>query len=367
MTVLTFLFSDVADSTGLLRAVGEREYAALLDHQAQLLEREANENGGRLIDRQGDGCFFVFDRASGAVLAAAAAQRELTDAKLQVRIGIHTGEATTIGDRFVGIAVHRAARICAAALGGETMLSPTTRQIAADALPPEIGLVEAGAAELEGVGVGRLFRLELAEAVPAPVPERAPETRPTDVRVGDADRERVASLLREHVVEGRLTLEEYGARLDDAYTATSERGLVAALRELPDRPQAPVPRKRRAWLVTLLGSVQRRGRWSVPRRIFAFSLLGAPDFDFRQASVGDEVKITSISLMGALTAIVPVGVEVELGGLALIGGNDLYGAGDRLPAAGPRIRIRSYALFGGARVTCLPAEGDEQRELTAGD
>lgn len=182
-----------------------------------------------------------------------------------------------------------------------------------------------------------------------------------ETRVGDAERDRVAGLLRDHTVEGRLTLEEYGARVDEALAATSEKALMATLRELPERPTTAAPGKRRSWLVTLIGSVQRRGRWTAPRRIFAFSLLGAPDLDFRQASVTGDVKITTISFMGALTAIVPAGVEVEVGGLALIGGNDVYGGGDQPPApGGPRIRIRSYAVIGGTRVTCLPAQAELQ-------
>jgi hypothetical protein len=180
-------------------------------------------------------------------------------------------------------------------------------------------------------------------------------------RVGDADRERTAALLREHAVEGRLTLEEYSARLDEAFAATTEIALAETLRELPERAAAPLPAKRRAWLVTLLGSVQRRGRWTAPRRIIAFSLLGAPDLDFRQASVTGDVKVTTISLMGALTAIVPAGIEIEVGGLALIGGNDVFGGGEQPPAGGgPRILIRSYALIGGARVTCLPPQAELQ-------
>jgi hypothetical protein len=182
-----------------------------------------------------------------------------------------------------------------------------------------------------------------------------------ETRVGDAERDRVALELRDHTVEGRLTLEEYGARLDEAFAATNEKALMATLRDLPERPATAVARKRRSWLVTLIGSVQRRGRWTAPRRIFAFSLLGAPDLDFRQASVTGDVKVTTISLMGALTAIVPAGVEVEVGGLALIGGNDVFGGGDQPPAAGgPRIRIRSYALIGGTRVTCLPPQAELQ-------
>lgn len=173
-------------------------------------------------------------------------------------------------------------------------------------------------------------------------------------------------VLREHTVEGRLTLEEYVSRLDDVFAATSEQELVETLRELPERPARP-PTRRRSWLVTLLGSVQRRGRWSAPRRIIAFSLLGAPDFDFRQASVEGDVRITSVSLVGALTAIVPAGVEVEVGGLALIGGNDVFGGGDKPPVAGgPRLLIRSYALLGGARVTCLPPDGGDPPAIPAG-
>ena len=356
----TFLFTDVEDSTGLLADVGERRFAELLDQHAKVLERAASEWGGRLVDRQGDGCFFVFGRPSEAVRAAGAAQRELEAMPLRVRIGIHTGEATSVGGRFVGVAVHRAARVCALAVGGETLVSATTREIAADALPADIVLVERGAVELKGLGGEHLYRLEPGARRPLPA-------RVTDVRVGDADRERVASLLREHTVEGRLTLEEYVTRLDEAFAATSERELVATLRELPDRPTDAPPPKPRAWLVTLLGSVQRRGRWAAPRRIMAFSLIGAPDFDFRQASVAGEVRITSISLIGALTAIVPAGIEVEVGGLALIGGNDVVGEGAEEPpgSGGPRIRIRSYAFLGGTEVTCVPRASGAQPAISA--
>jgi hypothetical protein len=177
-------------------------------------------------------------------------------------------------------------------------------------------------------------------------------------------------VLREHCVHGRLTLEEFSARLDELYRARTDRELAAVLRELPE-PSASAPTvRRRAWLVTLVGSVQRRGPWRVARRVYAFSLLGAPDLDFRQALIGDEeVRITSISFVGALTAIVPAGVEVELGGLALIGGNDLMSRADIEPVRdGPRIRIRSFAFFGGSRIKHVrpSLEGSGDRALPPG-
>ena len=172
------------------------------------------------------------------------------------------------------------------------------------------------------------------------------------VRVGDAERDRTATLLREHCVQGRLTLDEFSARVDDLYRARNDQELAAVLRDLPEAAPGVHPGKRRGWLVTIIGSEQRRGPWRVPRRMFGFSLLGAPDLDFRQAVIDDEeVRITSISLIGVVTAIVPAGVEVELGGLALVGGNDFMTRHEieHIPG-GPRLRIRSYALIGGARI-----------------
>jgi Domain of unknown function (DUF1707) len=158
--------------------------------------------------------------------------------------------------------------------------------------------------------------------------------------------------LREHCVHGRLTLEEFSTRIDDLYRARTDQELALVLRELPTPAVVTAAGKRRSWLVTLIGSVQRRGPWRVPHRVFAFSFLGAPDFDFRQAVIDDdEIRITSISIIGVVTAIVPARVEVELGGLALVGGNDFTTKGKvkHIPD-GPRIRIRSFAILGGARV-----------------
>jgi class 3 adenylate cyclase len=370
---LTFLFSDVEASTSLLQRLGGDAFAAVLDRQAVLIAEAGAAQGGTVVDRQGDSCMLVFESASQALVAAAQAQRAIGEEPwpepFRVRIGLHTGEATVVEGRYVGVAVHRAARICAAAAGGQVLVSATTREVAADALPPGLGFEELGRRKLKGLdGLERLFVLTgdpPALAVDSPT-ALVPVSEPA-LRVADADRERVGALLREHCAQGRLTLDEFSSRLDALYAARSETELGAVLSDLPELP-AEFPRgKRRSWLITLFGSEQRRGPWRASRRLLAFSLIGSPDLDFRRAVIdADEVRITSVALMGSLTAIVPAGVEVDLGGFCLVGGNDFV-RGDDVPAmhGGPRLRIRCYTLFGGAAIKHVRAGelGEPQQQL----
>lgn len=363
---LTFLFSDVEGSTSLLQRVGRDAFAAMLERQARLLTEVSSARDGSLVDRQGDSCMLVFEGASNALIAAVQAQRALAEEPwpepLLVRMGLHTGEAAVVEGRYVGVAVHRAARICAAASGGQVLVSATTRDVAADALPPSLAFEEFGRRKLKGLdGLERLFVLTGEPPLSnAPVPTPA-----HSMLAADTDREQVGALLREHCVQGRLTLDEFSSRLDALYAARTDADLAGVLRDLPQTMSDPAPGKRRSWLVTLLGSVQRRGPWRVPKRIFAFSVIGSPDFDFRRAVIdAEEVRITSFALMGALTAIVPAGIEVELGGVSLIGGNDFVTDDDVAPGrGGPRLRIRCYSLLGGARIQHVRAGEPDQPEL----
>jgi predicted ATPase/class 3 adenylate cyclase len=125
---VTFLFTDVEQSTRLLGELGADAYGqALEEHRKRL--REAFQAGYE-VDTQGDSLFYAFDRVDDAVVAAAAGQRALDGLPLHVRMGIHTGQPTVVGDRYVGLDVHRAARICAAAHGGQVVLSQTARDLA---------------------------------------------------------------------------------------------------------------------------------------------------------------------------------------------------------------------------------------------
>src|SRR5262249_56978487 len=130
-TTATFLFTDIEGSTELLRS-HRSEYAAILADHHRILREHFAAHDGREVDNQGDSFFVAFARARDAVLAAAACQRALAGhrweggAKVRVRMGIHTGEAELSVDRYVGLSVHRAARIGAAGHGGQVLVSPTT-------------------------------------------------------------------------------------------------------------------------------------------------------------------------------------------------------------------------------------------------
>ena len=124
---VTFLFTDVEKSTQLLAQLGADDYGQTLEEHRRLL-REAFA-AGHEVDAQGDSLFYAFDRADDAVLAAAAGQNALAGQPIRVRIGIHTGQPSIVGDGYVGLDVHRAARICAAAHGGQIVLSQTTRDL----------------------------------------------------------------------------------------------------------------------------------------------------------------------------------------------------------------------------------------------
>lgn len=129
---VTFLFSDVEGSTRLLATLGDRYAGVLADHRRELRSVMA-AHGGVEVDTQGDAFFFAFSSPREAVAAAAQAQGRLGEGPMRVRIGIHTGEPQVVEEGYVGIDIHRAARICSAAHGGQIVLSEPTRALVQDA------------------------------------------------------------------------------------------------------------------------------------------------------------------------------------------------------------------------------------------
>jgi DNA-binding beta-propeller fold protein YncE len=137
--------------------------------------------GGQEIDTQGDAFFFVFGRARDAVGAAEAGQRALAghswpaNAVVRVRMGIHSGEPTIGGDRYVGLGVHRASRICAAAHGGQVLLSNATRELIEDDLPQGVSLRDLGEQRLKDIDrPERLYQLVTPDLQDRFPPLRAP-------------------------------------------------------------------------------------------------------------------------------------------------------------------------------------------------
>jgi DNA-binding NarL/FixJ family response regulator/class 3 adenylate cyclase len=136
-TTVTFLFSDVEGSTALLRKLRDG-YREVMGRHEELMRAAWADAAGRELDADGDSFFVAFARPRQAVEAAVAAQRSVAaetwpeGVDLRVRIGVHTGEATLAGDQYVGLAVHRAARICDAGHGGQILLSETTRSLLED-------------------------------------------------------------------------------------------------------------------------------------------------------------------------------------------------------------------------------------------
>ncbi|MEO5575578.1 MAG: adenylate/guanylate cyclase domain-containing protein [Gaiellaceae bacterium] len=125
---VTFLFTDVEGSTRLLQEDGPR-YADLLGEHRRALRDAFTRHSGVEVDTQGDAFFVAFRRAADAVAAAAEARDALETYPIRVRMGIHTGEPIVTEEGYVGIDVHRAARIAGAAHGGQIILSETTRKL----------------------------------------------------------------------------------------------------------------------------------------------------------------------------------------------------------------------------------------------
>ncbi len=172
---VTFLFTDIEGSTRLLQHLGDR-YADVLATHHRLLRTAIQGAHGQVVDIQGDAVFAAFPRAKDALLAAVVAQRAVQRHSWpdgitpKVRIGLHTGEPVTGETGYVGMDVHRAARIAAAGHGGETLLSDTTHALVAKDLPDGVSLRDLGEHRLKDLAhPHRLFQV-LAPDLPADFP-----------------------------------------------------------------------------------------------------------------------------------------------------------------------------------------------------
>ena len=164
---ITCLFTDIEGSTQLLKLLGDR-YRALLNDHDRILREVAGSHGGREMDNPGDAFFFVFERANAGLGAAVVAQRALAchewpgGVEVRVRMGLHTSEPSVGDERYVGIGVHRAARIGAAGHGGQVLLSNATRELVDEELDGVV-VRELGLYRLKDIDrPERLFQLDIA-------------------------------------------------------------------------------------------------------------------------------------------------------------------------------------------------------------
>ncbi|MER6301582.1 DUF1707 domain-containing protein [Kitasatospora sp. NPDC001539] len=232
--------------------------------------------------------------------------------------------------------------------------------------------------------------------VPAPVPMTEPglEPRPeplakpqplhapvaeAELRVSDADRERVAELLRDAYAEGRLDADEHAERIGAAYAAKTFGDLAPLTRDLPthrplsfekrplDAPapaSAPAPappaRQEAPSVVAIFGGAARKGRWRVGSHVTAFTAFGGVEIDLSDAVFeSPEVEITVTAIFGGVEIRVPENVSLHGSGVGIFGGFDVREQTAADPYA-PVVRVKGVALFGGCNAK--PRRGKKLKE-----
>jgi hypothetical protein len=197
------------------------------------------------------------------------------------------------------------------------------------------------------------------------------------LRVSDGDREQAAEVLREAAGQGRISMDELDERLELAYAAKTYADLAVLTRDLPHPGQAPgaggppatmgriggTPRSRVA--IAVMSGARRLGRWVVPRRYVAVAVMGGIELDLRESLFSEpEVIIHAYALMGGIEITVPEDIEVDVSGLAFMGGFDHNATGPGAPGA-PRLRVLGFALMGGVDVRRKPP-GTKRRKAAEG-
>lgn len=210
--------------------------------------------------------------------------------------------------------------------------------------------------------------------------ERAGRTGGMAMRVSEAEREQTVVALREQCVAGRLTLDELSSRIRAAYEAKTHEDLVAITKDLPVAGQRPMPaapsartaaigtpgprplgrwaaaqRQATRWTVALLGSESRKGRWRIEEQTNTVAVMGSCTLDLRDVALdAPEIRITAFTVMGSVDIIVPEGVEVEMGGIAVMGSRDCRVNTAAIHPGAPFVRVQAFALMGSVSVKSKP-------------
>jgi hypothetical protein len=188
-----------------------------------------------------------------------------------------------------------------------------------------------------------------------------------EMRISDAERDNVASILRDAAGDGRLDLEELDERLDAVYAAKTYGDLEPITRDLPSVSSVPVaassPARDRIGGVptstagvAIMGGFERKGPWVVPETFNAVAFWGGGELDLREARfAGPQVTIRAVAIMGGIQIIVPEDAEVHVSGIGIMGGFDHRASGAGAPGA-PRIIVTGLAFWGGVSVERRPSD-----------
>ncbi|HXZ78232.1 MAG TPA: DUF1707 domain-containing protein [Streptosporangiaceae bacterium] len=176
------------------------------------------------------------------------------------------------------------------------------------------------------------------------------------IRASDAERDATVERLSAATGDGRLTLEEFSQRMEQATSARTRAELDRLVADLPaDAATAgtevagPAPAGP-SWHVSPVGGLRVYGPWRMDRHVIVVSIVGGTRLDLSQAQLAaPEVTLTKVSLVGGVRIWVPAGIRVEVSGFSLIGGTRFYGAPEPGPGA-PTVHIRAFGLVGGVRI-----------------
>jgi len=171
------------------------------------------------------------------------------------------------------------------------------------------------------------------------------------------------TILREHVVVGRLTLDEFSERVGGALAARTSGELDALVADLPARPE-PDPeatrRRARRWIVAIMSGATAKGRWRVGGHTTALAVMGGCVLDLRHAEIyGSGVVINAFAIMGGVDIVIPEGIDVELAGFSIMGGRNMRIRDAPLIPGSPRIIIRAFPIMGGVEVKSGPGRGGQ--------
>jgi hypothetical protein len=198
-----------------------------------------------------------------------------------------------------------------------------------------------------------------------------------NLRASDADRERVADVLRQAAGDGRLTMEELDERLDAVYAAKTYAELEPVTRDLPQHAGAqPAPSAVPAGdprrfggqptshgAFAIMGGFSRKGDWVVPEEFTAFTFMGGGEIDMREARFATPtVTIHVIAIMGGVEITVPEDATVRVTGIGIMGAFDHQSDGTGEPG-GPTIIVNGVAIMGGAEVKRKPLRKPRREKL----